>query len=30
MRIRTIGQDFAREAPLLLPLPEDPFETGPP
>ncbi|MET7784785.1 IS21 family transposase [Streptomyces sp. NPDC005388] len=28
MRIRTIGQDFAREAPLLLPLPEDPFETG--
>jgi hypothetical protein len=28
MRIRTIGQDFAREAPLLLPLPEAPFETG--
>ena len=28
MRIRTIGQDFAHEAPLLLPLPEGPFETG--
>ncbi|MEU6375465.1 hypothetical protein [Streptomyces sp. NPDC046909] len=28
MRIRTIGQDFASEAPLLLPLPEAPFETG--
>ncbi|MBC9719584.1 IS21 family transposase [Streptomyces sp. TRM66268-LWL] len=28
MRIRTIGQDFASEAPLLLPLPEEPFETG--
>lgn len=28
MRIRTIGQDFASEAPLLLPLPDDPFETG--
>lgn len=28
MRIRTIGQDFARESPLLLPLPEGPFETG--
>ncbi|WP_333738243.1 IS21 family transposase [Streptomyces sp. IBSBF 2806] len=30
MRIRTIGQDFAQEAPLLLPLPlpEEGFETG--
>ncbi|WP_344442514.1 Mu transposase domain-containing protein [Kitasatospora nipponensis] len=28
MRIRTIGQDFAQEAPLLLPLPAGPFETG--
>ncbi|MGW1173918.1 IS21 family transposase [Kitasatospora sp. NPDC002543] len=28
MRIRTIGQDFAHEAPLLLPLPGDAFETG--
>lgn len=28
MRIRTIGQDFAHEAPLLLPLPASPFETG--
>lgn len=28
-RIRTIGQDFAAEKPLLLPLPEEPFETGP-
>ncbi|NNN32174.1 IS21 family transposase [Streptomyces sp. S3(2020)] len=28
MRIRTIGQDFASEAPLLLPLPDSPFETG--
>ncbi|MFJ9352594.1 Mu transposase domain-containing protein [Streptomyces sp. NPDC101237] len=28
MRIRTIGQDFAREAPLLLPLPAGHFETG--
>ncbi|MEV6501529.1 IS21 family transposase [Streptomyces prunicolor] len=27
-RIRTIGQDFAREAPHLLPLPADPFETA--
>ncbi len=27
-RIRTIGQDFAVEAPLLLPLPDEPFETG--
>jgi transposase len=27
-RIRTIGQDFAAEAPLLIPLPEEPFETG--
>jgi transposase len=27
-RIRTIGQDFAAEAPLLMPLPGDPFETG--
>ncbi|UUY52277.1 IS21 family transposase (plasmid) [Streptomyces yangpuensis] len=28
MRIRTIGQDFTHEAPLLLPLPGEPFETG--
>jgi hypothetical protein len=28
MRIRTIGQDFAHEAPLLLPLPGEGFETG--
>ncbi|MFB9370679.1 IS21 family transposase [Kitasatospora albolonga] len=28
MRIRTIGQDFAHEAPLLLPLPGEAFETG--
>ncbi|MEU1264924.1 hypothetical protein ACPC39_33415 [Streptomyces cellulosae] len=27
-RIRTIGQDFAREAPHLLPLPREPFETA--
>ncbi|MFI8932484.1 IS21 family transposase [Streptomyces sp. NPDC053474] len=27
-RIRTIGQDFAREAPHLLPLSADPFETA--
>ncbi|MFJ8531758.1 IS21 family transposase [Streptomyces sp. NPDC093591] len=27
-RIRTIGQDFAREAPHLLPLPAEPFETA--
>ncbi|MGA5454821.1 Mu transposase domain-containing protein, partial [Streptomyces umbrinus] len=27
-RIRTIGQDFAREAPHLLPLPADAFETA--
>ncbi|MFE3526889.1 IS21 family transposase [Streptomyces sp. NPDC059161] len=27
-RIRTIAQDFAREAGHLLPLPEDPFATG--
>src|SRR6266702_1170169 len=27
-RIRTIGQDFAAEAPLLVPLPDEPFETG--
>jgi len=27
-RIRTIGQDFEAERPLLAPLPEDPFETG--
>ncbi|MGC9543994.1 IS21 family transposase [Streptomyces sp. UG1] len=27
-RIRTIGQDFAREAPHLLPLPPEPFETA--
>ncbi|MFZ4301789.1 IS21 family transposase [Streptomyces cinereoruber] len=28
MRIRTIGQDFARESVLLMPLPQDSFETG--
>ncbi len=27
-RIRAIGQDFAAEVPLLVPLPEEPFETG--
>jgi hypothetical protein len=27
-RIRTIGQDFAAEAPRLLPLPDEAFETG--
>jgi len=27
-RIRAIGQDFAAERPLLIPLPDDPFETG--
>jgi transposase len=27
-RIRTIGQDFAAEVPLLVPLPDEPFETG--
>jgi len=27
-RIRTIGQDFAAERPLLIPLPDEPFETG--
>jgi transposase len=27
-RIRTIGQDFEAERPLLTPLPEDPFEAG--
>jgi len=27
-RIRTIGQDFDSERPLLVPLPDDPFETG--
>ena len=27
-RIRTIGQDFESERPLLAPLPDDPFETG--
>ncbi|TDE22950.1 IS21 family transposase [Actinomadura sp. 6K520] len=27
-RIRTIGQDFAQEAQLLRPLPDEPFETG--
>jgi transposase len=27
-RIRTIGQDFAAEKPLLIPLPDEPFETG--
>ncbi|MGW1503378.1 Mu transposase domain-containing protein [Streptomyces mirabilis] len=28
LRIRTIGQDFAHEAPLLVPLPGEVFETG--
>lgn len=28
LRIRTIGQDFAREAELLMNLPEEAFETG--
>jgi transposase len=28
LRIRTIGQDFAAEQPLLIPLPDEPFETG--
>jgi hypothetical protein len=27
-RIRTIGQDFTAEAPRLVPLPDEPFETG--
>ena len=27
-RIRTIGQDFNTERPLLRPLPDEPFETG--
>jgi transposase len=27
-RIRTIGQDFAAEVPRLVPVPEEPFETG--
>ena len=27
-RIRAIGQDFAAEVPLLVPLPDEPFETG--
>jgi hypothetical protein len=27
-RIRTIGQDFARETPHLLPRPPEPFETA--
>jgi transposase len=27
-RIRTVGQDFAAEAPLLAPLPEEGFEAG--
>ena len=27
-RIRTIGQDFAAEEPRLVPLPDEPFETG--
>jgi hypothetical protein len=27
-RIHTIGQDFATEAVLLRPLPDEPFETG--
>jgi transposase len=27
-RIRTIGQDFAAEKPLLIPAPDEPFETG--
>ncbi|MFJ9909354.1 hypothetical protein ACIRVK_42170 [Streptomyces sp. NPDC101152] len=29
LRIRTVGQDFAHEAPLLLPLPSRPGSTGP-
>jgi transposase len=28
VRIRTIGQDLAAERPLLIPLPDEPFETG--
>ena len=27
-RVRTVGELFAAEQPLLKPLPEDPFETG--
>ncbi|MBC8092702.1 MAG: IS21 family transposase, partial [Pseudonocardia sp.] len=27
-RVRTVGQDFALEAPLLRPLPADPFDDG--
>jgi hypothetical protein len=27
-RVRTVGQDFALEAPQLRPLPSEPFETG--
>ena len=27
-RIRAIGQDFESERPLLIPLPDEPFETG--
>jgi hypothetical protein len=27
-RVRTVGEDFAAEAPRLRPLPADPFETG--
>ena len=27
-RIRTIGQDLSAEQPLLIPLPDEPFETG--
>ncbi|MEV4418078.1 IS21 family transposase [Catellatospora sp. NPDC049609] len=27
-RLHTVGQHFATEAPLLVPLPEEPFETG--
>ena len=27
-RVRTVGEDFAAEAPRLKPLPADPFETG--
>ncbi|MCX5001042.1 hypothetical protein OHB05_00135 [Streptomyces sp. NBC_00638] len=27
-RSRTIAEDFALERPLLMPLPEEPFETG--
>ena len=27
-RIRTIGQDYAAEAPRLIPLPGEPYETG--